>query len=527
MKRTLMVLLFFALFNEKALSQAGDLDSTFGVNGIVAPFSDGDATDIAVQQDGKILVCGYGGIGTDGFTVIRLNDSGSLDSTFGTNGISKTTVGAGSNLHGKIAVQSDGKIVVAGTCATFDGYWSCALLRLQENGDLDFTFGTAGKLVYSLTDPHQFANYSRGVAIGADQKITTVVSTSTVSNNKVFGVARFTSNGTVDNTFGSNGIVLTPIGNQYASPLSIQVQSDGKTVIGGGSYSTTDGSFATSRYNVNGSLDNSFSGDGKDTLYFYNPNIYNGNCAAYDSYIQPNGLIIMAGKTVSNNIGPVSIARYTVAGNLDNSFGDGGKKSLEIPGYPIVNVLSVTGQADGKIVIAGSCSASTTNFEFTTIVVRIFQDGTLDTGFGVNGVAAFDADILTDAYILSVAMDKQQRIVGAGYAANLGFIVLRYLSGLNVGIIDLTTNQHPLMIYPNPVTSEAKISYTLIDDYSVTISLYDMLGREVQRFITGVAQNKGEHSMALSINPSLSTGEYLISISGGKNSQGIKIVLQR
>jgi uncharacterized delta-60 repeat protein len=214
MKRALLVLLFFALFNEKALSQAGDLDSTFGVNGIVAPFSDGDATDIAVQQDGKILVCGYGGIGTDGFTVIRLNDSGSLDSTFGTNGISKTTVGAGSNLHGKIAIQSDGKIVVAGTCATFDGYWSCALLRLQENGDLDFTFGTAGKLVYSLTDPHQFSNYSEGIAIGTDQKITTTVSTSIAPAISVFGVARFTSNGAFDNTFGSNGIVLTPIGNQ-------------------------------------------------------------------------------------------------------------------------------------------------------------------------------------------------------------------------------------------------------------------------------------------------------------------------
>jgi uncharacterized delta-60 repeat protein len=146
MKRALLVLLTIALFNEKALSQAGDLDSTFGVNGIVAPFSDGDATDIAVQQDGKILVCGYGGIGTDGFTVIRLNDSGSLDSTFGTNGISKTTVGAGSNLHGKIAVQSDGKIVVAGTCATFDGYcvvlcFVCTLMEIWTT-----TFGTAGKL---------------------------------------------------------------------------------------------------------------------------------------------------------------------------------------------------------------------------------------------------------------------------------------------------------------------------------------------------------------------------------------------
>jgi uncharacterized delta-60 repeat protein len=526
MKRALLVLLFFALFNEKALSQAGDLDSTFGVNGIVAPFSDGDATDIAVQQDGKILVCGYGGIGTDGFTVIRLNDSGSLDSTFGTNGISKTTVGAGSNLHGKIAIQSDGKIVVAGTCATFDGYWSCALLRLQENGDLDFTFGTAGKLVYSLTDPHQFSNYSEGIAIGTDQKITTTVSTSIAPAISVFGVARFTSNGAFDNTFGSNGIVLTPIGNQYASPTCIQVQPDGKTVVGGGSYSTTDCSFAIARYNANGSLDNNFNGDGKDTIYFYNTNIYNSGSFAYDLIIQPDGKIVLAGETGLSNdtTGYVAIAKYNSDGTLDNNFGIGGKKSLLIPGFSRVPVFSAINQSDGKIVLAGYCSPSSFNVKNTIMVMRVLQDGNLDSSFGNNGVVVTS---LLKSYILSIAMDKQQRIVGAGYSYELGFIALRYLSGLEVGVIDLTTNQQPVLIYPNPVTSEANISYVLIDDYNITISLFDMLGREVQRFITGVAQNKGEHSMALSINPSLSTGEYLISISDGKYSQGIKLVLQR
>lgn len=525
MKRTLMVLLFFALFNEKALSQAGDLDSTFGVNGIVAPFSDGDATDIAVQMDGKILVCGYGGIGTDGFTVIRLNDSGSLDSTFGTNGISKTTVGAGSNLHGKIAVQSDGKIVVAGTCATFDGL-ACTLIRLHANGTLDYSFGTAGKLIYTLTDPHQFSNSSRGLAIGPDQKITTVVSTSTVSNNNVFGVARFTSNGTVDNTFGSNGIVLTPIGNQYASPTCIQVQPDGKTVVGGGSYSTTDCSFAIARYNANGSLDNNFNGDGKDTIYFYNTNIYNSGSFAYDLIIQPDGKIVLAGETgISNDTtGYVAIAKYNSDGTLDNNFGIGGKKSLLIPGFSRVPVFSAINQSDGKIVLAGYCSPSSFNVKNTIMVMRVLQEGNLDSSFGNNGVVVTS---LLKSYILSIAMDKQQRIVGAGYSDELGFIALRYLSGLQVGIIDSTTNQQPVLIYPNPVTSEANISYILIDDYNITISLFDMLGREVQRFITGVAQNKGEHSMALSINPSLSTGEYLISISDGKYSQGIKMVLQR
>lgn len=122
------------------------------------------------------------------------------------------------------------------------------------------------------------------------------------------------------------------------------------------------------------------------------------------------------------------------------------------------------------------------------MVMRVLQEGNLDSSFGNNGVVVTS---LLKSYILSIAMDKQQRIVGAGYSDELGFIALRYLSGLQVGIIDSTTNQQPVLIYPNPVTSEANISYILIDDYNITISLFDMLGREVQRFITGVAQNKG------------------------------------
>ncbi|HUM46218.1 MAG TPA: T9SS type A sorting domain-containing protein [Chitinophagales bacterium] len=517
------------MLNQKAFCQAGDLDSTFGNNGIVVPFlnGNGNATDIAVQQDGKILVCGYSGV--DGFTVIRLNESGTPDSSFGYNGISTTVVGGGNNLDGKIAIQSDGKIVVAGNCATFDGYWSCALLRLNADGMLDNTFGIGGKVVYSLMDPHQYFNSCREIAIGPDQKITTAVITNTLPNNQVFGVARFTSSGVFDNTFGWNGIALTPIGNAYAAATSIRIQPDGKTVVGGGSYSPTDQSFAIARYNVNGTLDNSFNGDGMDTLYFYNPDTYDGNSIGYDFFIQPNGMIVISGNTsVSNStIGHIAIARYTTAGNLDNSFGTGGKKILQVPGYPIVNAFSVTGQADSKIVIAGCCSPSTTNFKLTTMVVRIFQDGSLDTGFGVNGIATFDVDSMPDAYILSVGMDQQQRIVGAGYSYELGFMALRYLSGLEVGIIDLAIDQLPVLFYPNPVKSEAIIRYTITDDYNITISLYDMLGREVQKLFNEVPQLKGMHTMKLLFNPSLPSGEYLLAISDGRNSQGIRLIIQR
>lgn len=234
----------------------GDLDPTFDSDGAVTTnfgSLDEGINAVAIQADDrKIVVAGFSFNGADhDFALARYNWDGSLDAGFGTDGILTTSFGSGNDIAYSVALQPDGKIVVAG--ASDNGSDNdFALARYNSDGTLDAAFGIAGKLTTNLESYSE--DEARAIAIQADGKIVIA------GRRHLWAVLlRYHPNGDLDDSFGSGGIVRD---NAYASAYSIAMQPDGKIVAGGYSADGPTYDFALARYNSNGTLDNSFSTDG-------------------------------------------------------------------------------------------------------------------------------------------------------------------------------------------------------------------------------------------------------------------------
>jgi len=215
---------------------------------------DVEAWAMALQADGKIVTAGliydvlldYNKI-----AVIRFDVNGSLDTTFGAGGISKISVSSGSANHddfaNAIAIQPDGRIVIAG-----DAYiWPIthfALLRLTDTGALDTTFGSGGIVI---TDIGNSENSAYGVNIQADGKIIAVgeCRDTTVSGGGNFALARYNYDGSPDMTFGNSGKVYTDIGGHDDYAYCVKEQADGKLIVSGISKGSIYYNFAIARYN--------------------------------------------------------------------------------------------------------------------------------------------------------------------------------------------------------------------------------------------------------------------------------------
>ncbi|MCC6766352.1 MAG: hypothetical protein IT293_16960 [Deltaproteobacteria bacterium] len=230
----------------------GTLDGTFGSGGqVTTPVGtlDDSASALVVQSDGKLVAAGYSSTGSSlAFAVVRYNSDGTLDGTFGSGGIVTTPVGASVTADSAaLVVQGDGKLVVAG--ASYNGSNDdLALVRYNTDGTLDGTFGTGG----IVTTPVG-SNYDRAHALMAqnDGKLVAAGYSADGSNPR-FAVVRYNSDGTLDGTFGTGGKVTTTLRNVLVGDiaLAIVVQSDDKLVVAGSSVGGSRSDFAVVRYEV-------------------------------------------------------------------------------------------------------------------------------------------------------------------------------------------------------------------------------------------------------------------------------------
>jgi uncharacterized delta-60 repeat protein len=302
------------------LTVTGQLDGTFGVGGrqTVDFGSAGDvATAIALQaSDGKIVVAGYSeqpDTGLD-FALARLSATGQLDSGFGDGGRQVLDFGR-SDKASAVVVQGDGKIVVAGFTNRSDpGSNDFAVARLTATGQLDGGFGDGGRQVLDFGPSSDLATC---VALQPDGRIVVAgVSYQGATQSDDFALARLTSGGRPDGSFGTAGRVTVDFGSISDYAAAVAVQKDGKIVIGGSSYQgPTDHDFAVARLTANGGTDTTFDGDGKVTTDF-------GGTAdrASGMAIQSDGKIVLGGDLVQHfdpsfNVG---LARYLAS---DATFG--------------------------------------------------------------------------------------------------------------------------------------------------------------------------------------------------------------
>jgi len=264
MKRKFYLLSALLLTSIFSYSQAGTLDATFSGDGkvttSVAPNID-DARSMAVQTNGKIVVAGFSHNGTDyDFALTRYNPDGTLDATFDTDGIVTTAVGSGDDIIYGVDLQSDGKIVIAGN--SFNGTdFDFALARYNSDGSLDLTFATDGIVTTAIGSGNDLG---RSVAIQGDGKIL-VAGYSFNGTNNDFAVARYNSDGTPDLSFDTDGKRSDAIGPGNDEARALVIQDDGKLALAGRSFSGSNDDFALARYNSDGTLDATFDGDGKLT----------------------------------------------------------------------------------------------------------------------------------------------------------------------------------------------------------------------------------------------------------------------
>ena len=372
-----LLLLFFSL---TSISQPGSLNTAFGSSGFVT-IDFGDLEDygytMAIQADGKIIAAGSSNSSsTDyAFSLARLNADGSFDNSFGSSGKVVTSIGLSAAEIFAVAIQSDGKIIAAGySTQDFNLSSDFTLVRYNADGTLDNSFGNGGIVV---TDINISEDQIYSIAIQPDGKIIAAGPSRNFANNITsFGIARYNSDGSLDASFGTAGIVTTSISNSRDDAYKVLITTGNKFIVAGRSIpNTSPTTVAIAKYNSDGSLDNSFGNSGIVTAI--------DNFGPVTAALQSDGKIVVASSIDDNGTTDFGLARFNSDGTIDNSFGTGGVVSTNT-GDSFGEILSLAIQTDGKIIAAGH-SVDQGVHEIT--LARYAANGSLDNSFGNNGIA--------------------------------------------------------------------------------------------------------------------------------------------
>ena len=329
------------------------------------------AYGVAVQSDGKIVVAGtVADASSSDFGVARYNTNGTLDNTFGSDGKVSTGFGATDGANA-VALQSDGKIVAAGFTNSSGGDDDYALVRYNTNGTLDNSFSGDGKVIFGFGFGDDVAS---AVGIQTNGKI--VIAGNAYDGNTIdFGVARLNTNGSLDNTFSGDGMTLTGFGADDIA-RAVAIQSDGKIIAAGdkhlgfGNYSVV-----MARYKTNGGLDNTFGSDGNGKV---TTGVDGAGESAKAIAIQSNSKIVLAGNTTESggdqdflvlryhgdNAAPEIISGIS---NDDAKIAEKKLSSLHIYPNPVVNMLHVEGLNASSPVTISIIELSGTVLQKTTV----------------------------------------------------------------------------------------------------------------------------------------------------------------
>lgn len=403
--------LIFTAIN--ALGAPGDFDPSFGTGGISDPVVSGNASDVAVQPDGKIVVVGsngvvarytrsgildnsfsgdgrtsipgsasqdfefstvaiqidgkivIGGYATDptwhDFAVARLNPDGTLDASFSGDGVVVTKVAANTRENNEvkdILIQDDGKIVAAGLS---DSGGSMAAVRYTVGGELDPAFGSGGKMLFGYQNNINSQSYCYAATLQPDDKI---LMAGAVKGKTQIGICRLLDDGSLDPSFSGDGWVLWDVatGAGFEQAESIAIQGNGGIIVSGVSgtvvsngWDNMNDDYAIMRIDSNGSFDPSFSGDGRKVIPMESApgSAQSGNRGGPKCLVRPDGKILLGGWHPAS-VGPASVwclTRLDSSGELDPSFsGDG--FVIADPTAQMDSIYSIAAQRDGKVVAA-------------------------------------------------------------------------------------------------------------------------------------------------------------------------------
>ncbi len=380
----------FIAWPSVALSEGGCLDSSFGSGGKVTTDLTPQTEELyalALQPDGKIIAAGFAGRGdpVSYFALARYNVDGSLDPTFGSGGKVTTNFSGNEDAATGVALQPDGNILVAGVVALGSSppfSYDSAVARYLPDGTLDPSFGTGG---YVTTDFGGESDAAWEIAVQSDGKIVTLNTIGGFSLDTQWGLVRYNADGSLDGSFGSGGLVTTNIGLQDDRPTALALQPDGKILATGLTFDGSNNQVALLRYDSNGILDPSFGSGGIVTTGFPGQ-----DAGGFDLLPLPSGQILVAGGgpgAGSPDFADFLLLRYNSNGSLDTTFGTGGFVLTDIRGTSD-NCQGIAIDASGKIILVGQSFGLAAGSSFS--MVRYNPDGSLDASFGTGGKVLTD-----------------------------------------------------------------------------------------------------------------------------------------
>ncbi len=380
------------------------------------------ANAVAVQSDGRMVLAGTALVsGTADFALQRYLPNGTLDPSFDGDGMLSTGFATSGDFANAVIIQPDGKIIAGGAAFFTPTSHDFALARYTASGALDTSFGSGGKVTTVIGNN---SDQVAGLCLQPDGKIIAVGSKSGGTTGEAV-VVRYLPNGTLDSSFGTGGKAVFNLGAFVTTFSSVKLQPDGRIVVGGSASAPSTSSnydFVVARLLTNGTLDTSFNGTGSQRVSF---GTGSDICRSID--LNAAGGIVMAGYArMGDGNDHFALARCDSSGALDPAFGTGGMLTTTI-GTFADRAQAVAIQTDGRIVVGGSASNNTDD----VVVARYLADGALDTSFGNGGVTISDMSG-GDESGNALALAPDGRIVVAGRreppSISMGdFLLMRFL----------------------------------------------------------------------------------------------------
>jgi uncharacterized delta-60 repeat protein len=415
----------------------GGLDTAFGTGGVfslnisTAASPTDRATCVGVQSDGKIIVAGYtrGAVANE-FCVIRLTAAGVLDTTFGAGGISQIDFNGRSDQVFALRVLSDDKIVLGGRAYNAGNTDSdYAVARLSPNGALDTSFGTGGKATLSVGNQQDNCN---AMVVQADGAIVLGGQSNISGSNFGWALVRFTAMGVADTSFGTNGTVGFNLPGSTSDALNgLAVQADGKIVACGSNNTSNEAVIA--RFTTSGVLDSTF---GIDGYAFISVGAGGRSNQLFSVLVQFDGKILAGGRYVnSDNQVDSILVRVTSAGALDSNFGSSGTKTFSFgaAGDGIVGL----GIASSSKIVAGINTAEASSADdfgvarflntpanTSPTISNVADQATIQNvatsaiGFTVGDTETAAADLIVTGSSSNTALVSNSNIVFGGSGAN-------------------------------------------------------------------------------------------------------------
>ncbi|HEX2871444.1 MAG TPA: hypothetical protein VHP33_09315 [Polyangiaceae bacterium] len=391
----------------------GAVDTSFQGGNVMVPVGAGDAYAyaMAAQPDGKVVVVGTSHEHSGDFAIVRFERDGDLDTAFGDEGLVMTQVGNGSDIARAVAIDEQGRIVVAGTADGAHGL-DFAVVRYLGNGQLDASFGKDGKALVTFGEDSDTAY---ALALQSDGKIVVGGDSNrgSAQSGLDFALLRLTQDGQPDDSFGEAGLTTLSVaqfgGRDSIYALALQEISGEERIVAAGG----EGDFTLARFRADGRVDTTFGEQGKLSGVF-------GSTigAARALTLTSDNELVAAGHAQHD----FALVKLSTEGTLVSGFGKGGKLTTAVSADNWDEAQGVGVQADGKLLVAGWTYEGNSS-SGNTALLRYAADGTLDESFGDAGIVVTQVAAPTKAdqgSALLIQPDERvpsERLLVAGFAS--------------------------------------------------------------------------------------------------------------